>query len=267
MASVDLYSSAWCDTVFENKNKEYGAYIVRQQSGLRHFMAILIVGTFLVSIFYGLQYFKSKKDTSKQSAYEELSFINVQDLNEKEKVEIVIPLTPQKVLSTIGFSVPKATNEDVETDILTQQELSESNLKIAAQTIAGNTTNEDEATDELVEVNNKIVERENKEILISVSEMPDFPGGVEELLKFISKNTKYPALALETETEGVVYVNFVVETDGSISNIKIGRSVGSGCDEEAIRVIKMMPTWNPGKQNGTPRRVSLSMPIRFAINK
>jgi len=97
--------------------------------------------------------------------------------------------------------------------------------------------------------------------------MPDFPGGVEELLKFISKNTKYPALALETETEGVVYVNFVVETDGSISNIKIGRSVGSGCDEEAIRVIKMMPTWNPGKQNGTPRRVSLSMPIRFAINK
>ena len=96
-----------------------------------------------------------------------------------------------------------------------------------------------------------------------VSEQPSFPEGMQEMMKFISENRKYPAEAKAKDIHGKVIVAFVVERDGSLSDVKIRRGIGYGCDEEAIRLIKSMPKWTPGKQNGKAVRVSMMLPVSF----
>jgi protein TonB len=104
------------------------------------------------------------------------------------------------------------------------------------------------------------------EIFTVVEENPQFPGGDAELYKFLHESIKYPEEAKELGIQGRVFVNFVVETDGSVSNVKVLRGIGGGCDEEAIRVVKSMPRWTPGKQRGIPVRVSYNLPIKFTLN-
>lgn len=105
-----------------------------------------------------------------------------------------------------------------------------------------------------------------QEIYQVVEIMPSFPGGNELLLDYISKALKYPQEALEKGIQGRVFVGFIVEPDGSISNVKVQRGIGSGCDEEAVRVIKSMPKWEPGKQRGHTVRVSHQLPVNFKLN-
>ena len=92
-----------------------------------------------------------------------------------------------------------------------------------------------------------------------------FPGGVEALIAFLSKNVTYPQEARETGTQGIVYVTFVVEKDGSLSDIKILQDIGAGCGEEAVRVIKAMPKWIPAKQKGEKVRMQFNLPIKFSF--
>lgn len=96
-------------------------------------------------------------------------------------------------------------------------------------------------------------------------QMPEFPGGKDALVAFISKNLNYPEQAVEEGIEGVVYVSFVVEKDGKISNTKVLRGIGGGCDEEALRVVQGMPNWTPGKQRGEALRVKYNLPIRYKL--
>ena len=104
---------------------------------------------------------------------------------------------------------------------------------------------------------------EGQEIYTIVGEMPSFPGGDQLLQEYLANNINYPQQARENGIEGRVFVNFIVEPNGSLSNIQITKSLGGGCDEEALRVVNTMPKWNPGKQNGKPVRVSYIMPIKF----
>ena len=103
------------------------------------------------------------------------------------------------------------------------------------------------------------------EIFQIVEEMPLFPGGEEALLAYLGKNISYPQMAKESNIQGTVYIGFVVEADGSITNVKVLRGIGGGCDEEAIRVVKSMPRWAPGKQRGKPVRVQFNLPIKFVL--
>jgi protein TonB len=103
------------------------------------------------------------------------------------------------------------------------------------------------------------------EIFTVVEESPSYPGGDEARIKFLQENIKYPQMARESGISGTVYVTFVVERDGSVTDVKVMRGIGGGCDEEAIRVIKAMPKWNPGKQRGKPVRVQFNMPIKFTL--
>jgi len=98
-----------------------------------------------------------------------------------------------------------------------------------------------------------------------VEEMPSFPGGESALLAYLAQETKYPQLARETGIQGTVLVLFVVEKDGRITHIQVARTVGGGCDEEAVRVIENMPVWNPGKQRGVPVRVQMVIPVKFVL--
>jgi protein TonB len=103
------------------------------------------------------------------------------------------------------------------------------------------------------------------EPLTMVEEMPQFPGGAEALYPYIGKNLKYPEQAVEEGIEGIVYLSFVVETDGKITGVTVLRGIGGGCNEEALRVVRSMPNWTPGKQGGKPVRVKYNLPIRFKL--
>jgi periplasmic protein TonB len=106
---------------------------------------------------------------------------------------------------------------------------------------------------------------EEEQIFTIVEEMPSFPGGEAELFKYLGKTIKYPQMATDAGISGVVYVTFVVGKDGKISDVKVLRGIGGGCDEEAIRVVKSMPTWKPGKQRGKAVPVQYNLPIRFTL--
>ncbi len=102
-------------------------------------------------------------------------------------------------------------------------------------------------------------------IFMVVEQMPAFPGGQGALMKYLAEHIKYPELAKESGIQGRVFINFVVEPDGSIDQVKVLRGIGGGCDEEAVRVVKSMPRWIPGKQRGKPVRVSFNLPVKFAL--
>jgi protein TonB len=102
-------------------------------------------------------------------------------------------------------------------------------------------------------------------IFTVVEEMPSFPGGEEALYKFLAKNTRYPDMAKDAGVQGIVYLTFVIEEDGSINDVRLLRGIGGGCDEEAIRVMNKMPKWSPGKQRGRTVRVQYNMPFRFTL--
>lgn len=127
---------------------------------------------------------------------------------------------------------------------------------------------EDMEVDEETEI--EFIEEEEEEfveeeIFTIVEDMPTFPGGEKAMFEYLGKNTKYPTLAKESGIQGVVYVTFVIEKDGSVSDVKVLRGIGGGCDEEAVRVVKSMPSWAPGKQRGKPVKVQYNLPYRFVL--
>lgn len=105
----------------------------------------------------------------------------------------------------------------------------------------------------------------NDKVLEKAEVMPQFPGGDQAMMKFVSENVQYPEEAKEKEISGRVMVGFIVEKDGSISDVKVAKGIGGGCDEEAVRVVKAMPKWKPGKQDGKTVRVSYTMPFFFKM--
>ncbi|MPM15251.1 hypothetical protein SDC9_61619 [bioreactor metagenome] len=122
-----------------------------------------------------------------------------------------------------------------------------------------------EATNFVAPVEEEEVQVVEAEIFTIVEDQPGFPGGESALMEFLRNNIKYPQLARESNIQGTVFVTFVVEPNGAISNVKVLRGIGGGCDEEAVRVVKNMPSWTPGKQRGKPVRVQFNLPIRFIL--
>ncbi|MDO9511387.1 MAG: energy transducer TonB [Bacteroidales bacterium] len=135
----------------------------------------------------------------------------------------------------------------------------ENDLKIDAEA--------DQLTEIQAYVPTKKVEEDivEQEIFTVVEAMPEFPGGDAARMKFLQENMKYPQMARESGIQGTVYVTFVVEPAGSVTGVRVLRGIGGGCDEEAIRVVKAMPRWTPGKQRGKPVRVQFNMPIKFTL--
>lgn len=126
-------------------------------------------------------------------------------------------------------------------------------------------TEADEDTEiEIIEYEEEVVE---EEIFTVVEDMPEFPGGVSAMYQYLSKNIRYPEVAKEAGIQGKVYVSFVVDKDGSITDVKVLRGIPGGkmCDEEAVRVVKAMPKWNPGKQRGKSVKVSYMLPVQFTL--
>ncbi len=179
------------------------------------------------------------------------SLLRQTEVVEEEMVEI----TKQEEPKPQPVEVPKQTTqlEIVQDDVETE----DININADVQ--------QDEVIEEYVAP--EVVEEEvvEQEIFQIVEEMPAYPGGERALLEYVAKNIKYPQIARETGIQGRVFVGFVVEPDGSVSNVKILRGIGGGCDEEAMRVIKSLPKWKPGKQRGKAVRVSYQIPVVFKL--
>jgi len=179
------------------------------------------------------------------------SLLNREVVLDEEMVEITKQeeQKPQPVEQPQQTTQLEIVDDDVETE----------DLNINAE-VEQNEVIEEYVAPEVVE--EEVVEQEIFQI---VEEMPAFPGGEQKLMEYVAKNIKYPQIARETGIQGRVFVGFVVEPDGSISNVKLLRGIGGGCDEEAMRVIKSLPKWKPGKQRGKAVRVSYQIPVFFKL--
>ena len=254
MAKIDLTSSAWCDLIFNGKNKAYGAYKMREDSPKRHNIAMLFV-VVVALIGFSIPAL-IKLATPKQKEV----------MTEVKKVEPVAP-PPPALKSSIKFTAPVIKkDEEVHEDdeIKSQQELTETKVTISIADVKGN----DEANGKDIADLKQVVtqaEPEPEKIFDMVEQMPTFPGGNAELMSFLAKNIKYPTIAQEYGTQGRVIVQFVVEKDGSIADARVARGVDPYLDKEALRVIKSMPHWIPGKQNGKPVRVKYTVPVMFKL--
>jgi len=167
------------------------------------------------------------------------------EITQQEKIELP---PPPPAHQAIQF---QAVEDDIEVNM---------DLEIDAE--ASETTEVEAVTWTRPEAVEEIVE---EEIFVIVEQTPEYPGGDEARLNFLRNNIKYPQMAREAGIQGTVYVSFTVEKDGSITQVKVLRGIGGGCDEEAIRVTKMMPKWKAGKQRGKEVRVSYNMPIKFTL--
>jgi len=181
--------------------------------------------------------------------------VNIQQQVADNTPEEIIPITEQKVKPPPPPPPKQVTqievvNDDVEVD---------EDIDIDAE------ADDNTVVQEYVPPAEDDEEVEEQQIFTVVESMPEFPGGMGALMKYLAENIKYPSLAKESGIQGRVFINFVVEPDGSISNVKVLRGIGGGCDEEAVRVVKSMPKWKPGKQRGKPVRVSYNLPVKFTL--
>ena len=179
------------------------------------------------------------------------SLLNREVVVDEEMVEI----TKQEEQKPQPVEMPKQT---------TQLEIVEDDVEVEDIEINAE-VEQNEVIEEYVPVEIEDEEVVEQEIFKIVEEMPAFPGGEAKLMEYVAKNVKYPQIARETGIQGRVFVNFVVEPDGSVSNVTVLRGIGGGCDEEAMRVVKNMPKWKPGKQRGKAVRVSYMLPVNFKL--
>ena len=283
MSKIDLYDPKWIEMVFEGKNKEYGAYKLRRGTSSRNIKALLIlliaaalIGGYLV---YKIQ---ADKAAAERAAYmEQLELSKLQEQAKKEKKEEKKVEKPKiepikelpQVRETQKFTAPVIKKDEL---------VKEDNQMKAMDELDANTavgTKDQEGTKDRtieaarvavieaapVEVTEEVQQVVTQKIFEVVEQQPQFPGGQAALFSWLSQNIHYPPVAEENGIYGRVTVSFVVEPDGSISNVQVVRGVDPSLDKEAVRVTKAMPKWQPGKQNGQAVRVKYNLPVTFKL--
>ncbi len=269
MAKIDLTSQEWCDLIFEGRNKDYGAYKMRARSARRlNFSVVLVIVIALVG--FSIPKLITMVTPEKKEVMTEVTTLSQLEEPEvkQEEVQKVEPVTPPPpaLKSSIKFTAPVIAKDEEVTDedeMKSQEELTESKVTISIADVQGTDEEGGELIEDLkVAVTEAPVEEQVFEI---VEQQPEFPGGAGERNAFIQKNLRYPAIAQENGVQGRVVCQFVVGSDGSIRDIVVVRSLDPSCDKEAIRVIKSMPKWIPGRQNGKPVSVKFTLPILFKL--
>ena len=276
MSKIDLISNEWTDLVFEGRNQAYGAYKLRKGTAKRNVWALLIVGLAAALLYLGLQLQKmaeaNKKVENTQAV--ELAKLNTEKKEAKVEKKEIIKQEPEKVVeqvkSSVKFTAPiiKKDSEVKEEDEIKLDEVQKSDKAVGAFTVEGN----DEVGGAVLKAKEDIAAPEppkhvveETKIFTVVEQMPMFPGGDGALMGYLRDNIHYPTVAAENGVQGRVVVGFVVERDGSITDVKILRGVDPSLDREAMRVVKSMPRWNPGKQNGSAVRVKYQVPVSFRL--
>lgn len=257
------------ESMFVNKNKNYGAYILRKtykfymSIALWIAIAFFVLGTSAPLIINSLKA-KETIQINRKKIIQMSELAEPPSIGEKQEMEQIEAPPPLK--STIKFLPPVVKPDDQVTEeyIPTVDELQK--VDPGAKTQEGQEGGVDYSLIEVEETKEeKIVEEKHEDAYTYVEEMPSYPDGNDELMRFIASNIVYPEIAKRAGVSGKVLVQYVIEKSGKVSEVTVLRGIGAGCDEEAARVVSMLPNWLPGKQNGKPVRVRMVVPIVFRL--
>lgn len=267
------------DILFSTKNKKYGAYVHRKKYG-KNYMLSFITGMASLVLLFALPiiilWLKGEDRTT----------VDVVPVSLTPASELIAPppIIPEKppepqpqtappVVETKRFVKPevKPDEEVLEEDpvptvdqlkeaspsTVTQEGISDPDIDFTVPVPEAEPGPDSGLTEETAD--------EEDEVFLYAEQLPEFPGGIVALQRFIAENIKYPEMARENKIQGVVVVQFIVREDGSTENIEVVRGIGGGCDQEALRVVRAMPNWTPGSQNDRTVSVKMTLPIRFVL--
>jgi protein TonB len=247
------------DIVFENRNKEYGAYNMRKRYH-RTLLIGFIIGMIALAAAIITPYFRASALQIKSKEKEREIIAVMENLDQPDELQIEAPPPPppaetQQQIKYVAPEVVDSIKPEDEMQLLTMDE--------SVETVV------DEEVVEVVEVVEEEVEeyKPPAEVFVIVEEMPEFPGGTEALFKFIYDNIQYPQIALENSIEGNVVVRFCVTYKGAIEQVSVIRGIHPSLDTEAVRIVNSLPTWKPGKQAGNPVNVWYTLRIQFQLLK
>ena len=283
--NVDLTSSEWRDLIFADKNKEFGAYQLRKASDKRHNMAFLymLIGLAVVVILV-IAYSKytdyrdeqkalelqEQREKMMAAAIEQVEEEAPEEEPEEQKFEQPEIEVPEEVLATVQVTQIAIVEADkVKNEVMDMETQKEDNTARGVVTQEGSDdADKFKAVQEQVVVKEpepEVVKPKEEEIFVAVEQHAEFPGGQAALMKWLSNNIRYPESAQQNDIQGRVIVKFVVEKDGSIGQATIAKGVDKDLDREAIRVVKKMPKWQPGKNNGVAVRSYFTLPVTFKL--
>lgn len=237
-------SKEYIDIIYIGRNKFYGSYVNRKKylSSLIFATVLSCMAFFLCALwFFYLSH--NKDNTDKEMWY----FYEIGNDNLKNPNDV------RKEIAGGGCVITKRNFAPIVTDSFNVKDTMSVNEVGSKNDSTGSGGDGDGIGDG------------SGDYFLSSEILPSFPGGVKEKNKYFRLNIKYPPVARRNKTQGTVYLSFIVETNGDITNIKVLRGIGDGCDEEAVRVVKQMPPWKPGKQNGYDVRVQVVMPLVFSL--
>lgn len=272
----NLYRNQWLDLVFKNRNKAYGAYELRKNNAgttvkaflyAAGFFSILVITPWLIHV---LSITNPVAGNTEQTKIIEVNLLpRIKEVKPETKPitkALSKPIQHKSIQYAKMIVVPE---NQAESDIPTQEQLNEAVISTTSsngeESLNLNPIDIQETGPAIT--GNLASTAENIEIhtLDGIENYPEFPGGHSAFIKFLSRNLKYPGSAVEKGIEGKVLISFIIEKNGRLSNIKILRGIGYGCDEEAIRVLEKSPEWRPGIQNKQKVRVAYTLPINFSL--
>jgi periplasmic protein TonB len=264
------------EIVFQNRNKSYGAYSLRidYQNVIKK---SLLIGISIFGLAVLTPMLWAKVDIGDITIVE----ANPQDLVippppekiEQPKIETPPPVEPEpEVRSQIRFTEPKIVDDSQVTELPPDQDDLNKAINIGTENVVGKdepipTEDPDAVKGKEIDMPVAVETEEKDKIFLSVEQSPEFAGGMNALLKFLQKNLHYPTPAVNANVMGKVYMQFVVGQDGNISKVDVLKGIGFGCDEEAQRVVKLMPKWSPGRQSGRAVAVKFTLPISFQLSE
>ncbi len=248
------------ELVFRNRNRDYGSFQLRRQ-----YLKTLVISTGIGISLYLL--------------FVVIPFViyMIQDVRMDLEMEYIyeveyMPFTPPEDIALVEMAKAHATPPEekqlapVITDIRTPEE----ELQPVQEDVVSQDVEPEESDKASYGTRGEEIGRQantDTAIATTIDVYPRYPGGDEARLYYLRRHVSYPKEAVDNAIQGVVMVVFVIEADGSLTNVKILQGIGGGCDEEAVRVTREMPRWNPGKRSGRPVRVMVKMPIVFGIPK
>ena len=276
---VDLTSREWRDLVFEGKNKDFGAYKLRESSSSRHTKAVvwvlISVAIILVLLILSVSgvFAKPEEDVIVTATTQEITTMEVEEeiIEEEEKFEIPEPepvVAPEEVANQQRVTDLLIVEDDkIEEDkqVKNQEEVLENEAQAGALDITDGTNDLNKMTIKEEVIAAPVVEEEQPLNIAMVEQKPEFNGGEAAMYKWLSDNIVFPTIAAEEGVQGRVVVEFVVGKDGSISNVRVVRPRHPALDKEAVRVVKAMPAWIPGRNNGQPVKVTYTLPVNFKL--
>lgn len=242
---------SWSDIVFENRNKDYGGYFLREIYDNVVLFSITISVFLFITVWGGVFLYGAFEEINYDTQYVtyDMSEIPIIDNpNLPDYLKSPPPSKPEDKPKT--NQTPVVTTDSVQADSLAKDPSEiDSTLAASNSNVSGN----------------GIDTAGLGKAFTVIEKFPAFPGGELARKKFIRENIKLSQAFVDAKMKGTVYISFIVEVDGSISNVTVVSGIGLGCDEEAVRVVKLMPKWVPGTRKGEPIRIVLKMPITFSL--